>query len=335
MRISCSPGVAEVTQLRKVSIVVVSYNGLHEATRPCLESVFGKTACPEYEVIVVDNHSSDGTVDYLKRMAAREPRLKCVFNAVNRGFAGGNNDGIRAASGDILVLLNNDTLVTEGWLGKIVSALEEDRSIGLAGPVSKSVGNEQRIHTSGRTPGEILAEGEVWAAASRGDKFETDRLGFFCIAMRRDVLDAVGMLDESYGYGFYEDDDYCIRVREAGYRLVCLEDVFVYHRGSATFGKGSPETKALLRRNRALLERKFGVAYLPLHPRDGQFRLLESYLGRMRTAGADEALLFKTGNRMKLLEELRPKGPLKRWRYLRRMKGIASEVSRLRPGRTG
>jgi GT2 family glycosyltransferase len=73
-----------------------------------------------------------------------------------------------------------------------------------------------------------LAEGEQWIRHAADDFFETERLGFFCVAFRRDLFETVGQLDEVYDLGFYEDDDYCIRVRQAGYRLICREDVFIY-----------------------------------------------------------------------------------------------------------
>src|SRR5664279_1374370 len=99
----------QAVNMAECSVIVVTYNGLLENTIPCLESIFRRTHGEDYEVIVVDNSSSDGTPIYLTELATREPRLKCVLNPTNRGFAGGNNDGIHSATGSIIVLLNNDT----------------------------------------------------------------------------------------------------------------------------------------------------------------------------------------------------------------------------------
>ena len=217
----------------ETSIIIVTHNGLRETTAPCLESIFTHGGRGDFEVIVVDNDSSDETPAYLRDMAEREPRLRCILNGSNRGFAGGNNDGLKIASGALLVLLNSDCIVTRNWIEGLGAPLSQDPLVGLVGPVSNSVGNEQKIFTSGLTPDEILDEGLIWVSNSRGARFETEMLSFFCVALRRDVLDRVGMLDEAFGLGFYEDDDYCIRARHAGYRLVCAEDVFVYHRGGA------------------------------------------------------------------------------------------------------
>jgi GT2 family glycosyltransferase len=308
--------------MAECSVIIVTYNGLHESTIPCLESIFYSTGGEDYEVIVVDNNSSDGTPAYLAELAMREPRLLCIRNNTNRGFAGGNNDGIRAASGSVFVLLNNDTQVTVGWLTKLRETLSTDRSVGLLGPVSNAVGNEQKIFTSATTPTEILKEGEAWTRCSVGDTFKTDRLGFFCVAFRRELIEAVGLLDEVYDLGFYEDDDYCIRVKRAGYNLVCREDVFVYHRGSATFEKAPEKTKRLLKKNRLLLERKFGISYVTRHPRERQLDLVESYLERQIETGSSPALQFKISNRLKIITGLTPRGILKRWRFMRRLNNI-------------
>ncbi len=305
--------------MAKASILIVTYNGLWETTAPCLESLFAHTDVRDFEVIVVDNHSQDDTPAYLAALAQRETRLKCRFNETNRGFAGGNNDALAMAKGGILVFLNSDTLVTPGWLDPLGKALEEDRTIGLVGPVSNAVGNEQQIFTGGASPEEVIAEGSRWSALSAGESFPTARLGFFCAATRRDVVERVGTLDESYGLGFYEDDDYCLRVRRAGYRLVCREDVFVYHRGGGSFGAETRHRKDLLRRNLAYLESKFGITYRPPHPRERYFDVLESYLVQAEHAGMTEGVRYRIANRMQSLKALAPRGLFKRLKFARRM----------------
>jgi len=113
----------------KVSIIVVSYNTISH-TRLCLESLLRHTGYPNYEVIVVDNGSTDGSTVLLAGMAWRSPRMTCVFNEANRGFAAGTNQGITAATGDYLVFLNSDTVVTMGWLSGLVRYLQQP-TVGL------------------------------------------------------------------------------------------------------------------------------------------------------------------------------------------------------------
>ena len=309
------------------SIVIVTYNGLTDYTVPCLESIFCRTHGEDYEVIVVDNNSSDGTPAYLDELASRDPRVKPVLNATNRGFAGGNNDGIRIASGKVIVLLNNDTQVSEGWLAGMRSGLLADRSVGLLGPVSNAVGNEQKIFTEGSAPPDILAEGAQWVQQAAGSVFETERLGFFCVAFRRDVLEAVGLLDEAYELGFYEDDDYCIRVLKAGYRLVCREDVFIYHRGSASFGKIPRQTKELLKKNRVLLKRKFGNRCSTSHPRDRQLDLVSGYLYSSECDGSRLAsYLYRAENRLLVARTLIPRGPIRKFFFQKRLRPLESRL---------
>lgn len=309
----------------EASIIIVTYNGLADTTVPCLESVFRNTDGVDFEVIVVDNASTDGTGEHLRRLASSEPRLRVLLNGTNRGFAGGNNDGLRIARGNSIVLLNSDTRVTGGWLAGLVDVLG-DPEVGLAGPVSNNVGNEQQIFTEGASPDETIAEGLRWCEFSRGDAFETGMLGFFCVAARRDVVEKVGLLDESFGLGYFEDDDYCMRVRKAGYRLVCVEDAFVYHKGEASFSSmDRADLKSLSRRNRKILEKKHDRPGAGLSRSELQLALVESCLAE----GGERAVL-KAQNRLRLLERLRPpKGLVRRARYRLKRARLRKLVSRL------
>lgn len=309
------------------SILIVSHNELYQTTAPCLESIFTSGAGSDFEVIVVDNNSSDGTPVYLRAMMEREPRLKCIFNESNRGFAGGNNDGLKMAAGGVLILLNSDCIVTGNWIEGLCAPLLQDPLIGLVGPVSNSTGNEQTIFTEGRTPEQIIEEGLTWVSNSGGAEFETEMLTFFCVAMRRDVLDRVGMLDESFGVGFYEDDDYCIRARHAGYKLICVEDVFVYHRGGGSFSPLQGDTRKIMRENRRRLEAKHSGARR-IHPRDGQLRVIEGYLGRVFHAGPGPELKYRIANRLRAVESQPPRGILKRWVFNRRLGKLKDLLSR-------
>jgi GT2 family glycosyltransferase len=167
----------------KASIIIVSYNNLYTTTVPCLESILKKKSDTDFEIIVVDNNSNDGTQDYLNSIAARDQRVKPLLN--NKGFAAANNEAIKASKGEYLILLNSDTVVTETWLEGLLSPLNDNSSIGIVGPVSNMSGNEQRIYTKGETVNDIISEGSLWTSMSKGDMFETKRLDFFCVAMKK------------------------------------------------------------------------------------------------------------------------------------------------------
>lgn len=261
-----------------VSVVVVTYGGL-ELTRACMESLLSGETWPRLEVLVVDNASGEGegTPEYLRTLADSDPRVRCILNAENRGFAAANNQGLREARGEVVVLLNNDTVVPPGLMGRLVAHLARDRSIGLLCPTTNFCGNEARVEpdydsgASGAVPNAALAAFAARRAREhRGRIFDIGVAAMYCVAMRRAVADQVGPLDEAYGVGMFEDDDFAVRMREAGYRVVCAEDAYVHHVGQGAFRKLSPaEYDALWKKNQAYFEKKWGVRWKTHATREG------------------------------------------------------------------
>lgn len=256
-----SSALAEIP--KRASIIIVTYNNL-PLTRLCLESVIRNTEHPNYEVIVVDNNSSDGTQDYLRSLAAKHNHFALVLNEVNHGFAKANNQGIRRSSGDHLILLNNDTIAPQGWLSRLLKHLD-DPKVGLVGPVTNFVGNEAKLDVTYRTWAEMEAFAQSCAWERDNQVADIHMLAMFCVAMRRDVVDSVGELDERFGIGMFEDDDYSLRVRQKGYRIICAADIFVHHFGQAAFGKliQSGDYNRLFDENRRKFETKWGVEWKP------------------------------------------------------------------------
>jgi GT2 family glycosyltransferase len=214
---------------------------------------------PNLEVIVVDNASNDKTPQFLEALSRRDPRVKTILNMTNTGFAAGNNTGLRAATGEFAIVLNNDTYVTKGWIRDLIRPMMMDSGIGLVGPLTNSIGNEQKVSLSYRSMAEMAAAASEFTRTRRRQRLPVRCVAFFCAAMRRSLIDTVGLLDESYGIGFFEDDDYCRRVLEAGYDIVVADDVFVHHELSASFNNVPSETrKALMERNKAIFEARWG-----------------------------------------------------------------------------
>ena len=244
----------------RVSIVVVTIENL-PLTRLSLETVLTTTA-EDVELIVVDNASTDGTTEYLADLAARAGRVHVIANASNRGFASAVNQGLAVSRGEVLVLLNNDTVVPPGWLERLEHHLD-DLTIGLVGPTTNEAGNEAEVETAYGTYGELLEFSKKRALEADGRLVDLPVATMFCAAFRRDVLEAVGPLDERFEVGLFEDDDYSARVREAGYRVVLAEDAFVHHFGEASFGElfASGKHAELFNANRRLFEEKWGVCW--------------------------------------------------------------------------
>jgi GT2 family glycosyltransferase len=244
------------------SIVIVTYDNL-VFTRLCIESLIAHTET-DYELIVVDNASSDGTREYLREVAEHHSQVQVVLNDGNLGFPHACNQGLALASGANLVLLNDDTIVPPGWLSGLISKLE-DPKVGMVGPVTNRIGNEAEIEAPYRTWGELLEFSEGREHEHEGETFEIRMLAMFCIAMRRDTYELVGPLDERFEVGLLEDDDYSMRVRQTGRRLLCAEDVFVHHFGETSFGKLVPtgEYTSLLAENQRRFEEKWGTPWQP------------------------------------------------------------------------
>jgi GT2 family glycosyltransferase len=245
------------------SIVVVSFDSL-VFTRMCVEAVLANTEAPPFELIVVDNASSDGSREYLAELASRDARVSLLANEENAGFPAACNRGLAVARGEHLVLLNSDTIVPPGWLAGLGAYLEDGRAA-LVGPVTNRIGNEAEVATEYETYGDFLRAAAARAASRRGETFEIPTLTMFCLAMRRDAWREIGPLDESFGIGTLEDDDYSMRARQSGLQLLCAEDVLVHHFGEASFGKlfGNGEYSRLTDENRRRFEDKWGTAWRP------------------------------------------------------------------------
>lgn len=247
----------------KVSIIVLTYNNYNLNVK-CIESILSKTAYFNYELIIVDNLSTDGTIEYLKNLESKNiQNVKIIYNEKNLGFAGGNNCAIKEATGKYIVLLNNDTIVTRGWLTSMVKHLENDPNCGMIGSVTNSIGNEAMIPVNYTNISELDAFSHLYTTIHAGEVYrDVDRLAMFSTMIRKDILDNYGMLDDRYEVGMFEDDDYAMLVKAAGYDFYVVEDSFVHHVNNASFKKLHPdEYKKIFDRNRKIFENKWDVKW--------------------------------------------------------------------------
>ncbi|MCM3008362.1 Putative glycosyltransferase EpsH [Bacillus subtilis] len=219
----------------KTSIIVLTYNQL-ALTKQCLESIWKHTNNDCIEVIVIDNGSHDGTRDYLKQITL----IKAIFNKTNEGFAKACNQGLEVASGDNILFLNNDTVVTNQWLEPMIKLLYQDDKIGMVGPVSNYVSGPQQVPVNYTNVEEIEDFSRLYCLQQRGRSKAVLRLVGFCLLVKKKVLDQVGGFDERFVGGSFEDDDLSLRVLQAGYQLKIALDSFVHHHGHATF-TGNPD----------------------------------------------------------------------------------------------
>ena len=247
----------------KASIIIVTYNNL-ALNRVCLKSLYEQTEWPDFETIVIDNASTDGTPEFLREAETLYPRLKVILNTENYGFAKANNQGLQIANGEYLVLLNNDTVVPRGWLSNLIRHLSADKSIGLLGPVTNEIGNEAKVPVGYTSILEMNDWARQYVREHDNEVFEIPMLAMYCLAMRREVFEKIGLLDEQFGMGMFEDDDYTRRARELDYKVMCANDVFIHHVGRASFKLLSDETyRAIFEKNRRLYEEKWKGPWVP------------------------------------------------------------------------
>lgn len=218
----------------KVSVVIPVFNGL-EDTRRCLPALAQNTEGVDYEVIVVDNASSDGTPEFLKKEAQRwGGRLRVIRHTQNLGFAKGCNAGARASTGDRVLFLNNDTIPQPGWLREMVQVMASDDRVGVVGskllyPDTKRVQHAgiELINGVPDHPFRGAAPDDPRVCQTR----DLDMVTGACLMARKDLFDRLGGFDEDYVNGV-EDVDLCLRVRDAGYRVVyCATSVVEHHEG--------------------------------------------------------------------------------------------------------
>lgn len=256
-----NPGAPAGAMLAPVASVIVPTCNALDYTRLCVESLLTHTDT-RHELVFVDNGSSDGTPEYLEGLARDHRRLRVVRNDTNRGFARACNQGLAAAKGRHLVLLNSDTVVTHGWLEKLIVVAEGRPRAGLVGPVTNNISGLQRLESVGYDQESLAGLVEFAAAEAarhEGEVERTMRLTGMCLLIKRELLARLGGLDEIFGLGNYEDNDYCLRAHLAGYECVVARGVFIHHFGSRSFAAAGIDYAEQIRGQWAVFKAKWGI----------------------------------------------------------------------------
>ena len=245
------------------SIIVLTYNQLRY-TKKCIESIFQNTQKP-YELIIVDNGSTDGTIEFFESDAFSShvgTRMKIIKNNENKGFAGGNNQGIAASSGEYILLMNNDVVVTPGWLERMISCCEKRPEIGIVGPRTNCVSGLQHVESVDYNVDsleDLNRFSENFKTINAKKSTQMLRIVGFCMLIKRSVIDKIGGMDDRYGIGNFEDDDFSIRAALAGFESWMVEDCFVHHFGSRTFIGEKIDYGKTLHKNWNIFKDKWGL----------------------------------------------------------------------------
>jgi len=315
----------------KATIIIVSYNNYRTTTGPCLESLLKDRDIRNLEIIIVDNASNDDTPFLLKQRTKVLENVNLLLNSENRGFAGGNNDGVAHAKGEIIILLNSDTIVPQGSIGKMCMHLKNaDRKM-LLGPVTNEAGNEQKIFISSTRVSNIIREGTNWCSNPKSCLFQAARSDFFCVSMLKSIYEELDGLDEGFGLGFYEDYDFSLRARKKGCEIYFSEDIFIYHKGSCSFSKRSvDETKHLMHQNKKLLQMKHSDRISFYGVREGNLNILKQYIDVkiMDTSNSNNELNHIFERRYSFAQTMFPRNPIKRLQYYIKLKKLRSEYAK-------
>lgn len=221
----------------KVSIIITNYNGM-EVLEDCIRSV-SKINYPNFEVVLVDDVSKDKSIQSVEKYK-KVFDLKIFKNKKNMGFAGANNEGLKHATGDYVLLLNNDTTVDKNLLLKLVERFEEDKKVGAGQAKIHLMDKPTHLDNAGAflTRTGFLAH---WGFMQKDKKeYKKEREIFSakgaCLFVKREVLDKVGLFDGDYG-SYMEETDFCWRVWLAGWKIIYFPQTFIHHKVGFTFSK--------------------------------------------------------------------------------------------------
>lgn len=226
-----------------VDIIIPSYNQLIY-TLTCLESI--RYWSSDYRLIFVDNGSDKNILEEVEEELDRHRKVTLVKNRRNLGFVKAINTGLSLSTAPYIVLLNNDTEVTRDWLQRLQYPFTQNRQIRAVGPVTNAEGCWQGQHPVKNS----------WMLCS-----QTTMLAFFCVMLDRKVIEEVGVLDEQFGVGLADDDDYCRRIHLAGGRVALAESCYVYHAHRRTFTLlySPDQIEEMTEKGLALFREKYGV----------------------------------------------------------------------------
>lgn len=246
--------------LPKVSIIILSY-GNPDFTVNTLHSLFDRgPVYPRMEILIVDNGSPVTNLNKIKSFSASYQNVTIIENGENLGFAKGNNVGLKAATGDYVMLLNNDTAVAPGAVYAMIRHLERNPNIGAIGPLTNNIGNEAKLFVEYENMGQMRDIARQATTGYRSVSTSINVVAYFAVMFRRQDLNVFGLIPEEYGRGMFEDDDHCAMIKSKGYICALAEDAYVHHHLSGTFSKlNNEERKELFESNMKIYEEKWGA----------------------------------------------------------------------------
>lgn len=236
-----------------VSIYVLAYNNLEKYTKKCIESILKYSSDIDYELILVDNGSNDGTDKYFENINYHKKKIIKITKNVGAGFYA--IDIFKETKGKYIAFICNDVIVTKNWLSNLVKCMESDFKIGMATPVSDFVSNLQGIDLGYTDLDDMQKKAAEYNISDPKKWYERLKLITLGTLFRKEAIDMIGTWD--YGYiHHYADDDITFRVRRAGYKTILCKDTFVSHIGSSS-SKGKEIENIGMKKGKVFFEQKY------------------------------------------------------------------------------
>jgi N-acetylglucosaminyl-diphospho-decaprenol L-rhamnosyltransferase len=245
----------------RLSVVIVNWNTA-ALTLDCLRSLLQPALAIEFDVTVVDNGSTD---DSVVRISSAFPELRVIRNAGNRGFAAANNQGIAASAGRYVLLLNSDTRIPRDALERLVSFMDAQAGVAACAPrLLRSDGSVQPYAFGGDPTPLYLTKRRLYALFGRalhdwgeGHTLEVDWVSGACLMARREAIERVGGLDESM-FMYFEDNDWCLRFRRAGWKVVYFPEASIVHLGGGSAAASADASRAYRQSLRRFYRKHYG-----------------------------------------------------------------------------
>ncbi len=276
-------------RLPTVEIVIPVHEGL-SLVRDCIRSIKAFTAMP-FRAVIIDDASCAATHERLRALVTGDDRFELVRNETNLGFLLTCERGFASASADYVVLLNSDTVVTPGWLERMVACAESDPRIAIVNPLSNEAANLSVRLAPGLS---LTSMSQQIAKLSRRSYPDVTTAVGMCIMFRRMAVELLGSFDRIFAPAYCEESDLCMRYTEAGLRAVVADDAFVYHKGSASYGSDGMSRHYV--RNRREFDRRWSLAYerdVAAYSRNDPLQYMRDALlvGAMRHEDTDSRLV--------------------------------------------
>jgi len=244
--------------MKKVSVVTVNFNQ-PAVTEELLVSIANTNTYPDIEIIVVDNASK---IDVNADLQLKYPDVKFIRSEINLGFAGGNNLGIKHATGDYLFLVNNDTEFTEGLVKKLADVLDTHENVGMISPMIKYYSNKEMIQYAGYTAMNYYTCRNSCIGLRQKDEGQFNHITGptaychgACMMIKKEAIDKAGLMAENF-FLYYEEVDWCEHIKRAGYQAWVNTEALIYHKESISVGKKSRLKEYFMNRNRILFTRR-------------------------------------------------------------------------------